>query len=89
MKIHVIKIITCRALIIVKHVNIMLDDNAAVKWSPEEEDPIPELNDLRNYLTREDEETEDEEELLNEIKVKTDEGALNHFAGYAARRVSQ
>ena len=30
---------------------------------------------------REDEETEDEEELLNEIKVKTDEGALNHFAG--------
>ena len=38
---------------------------------------------------REDEETEDEEELLNEIKVKTDEGALNHFAGYAARRVSQ
>ena len=44
-----LKIITCRALIIVKHVNIMLDDNAAVKWSPEEEDPIPELNDLRNY----------------------------------------
>ena len=41
------------------------------------------------YLTRVDEETEDEEELLNEIKVKTDEGALNHFAGYAARRVSQ
>ena len=37
---------------------------------------------------REDEETEDEE-LLNEIKVKTDVGALNHFAGYAARRVSQ
>ena len=41
------------------------------------------------YLTRVDEETEDEEELLKEIKVKTDEGALNHFAGYAARRVSQ
>lgn len=66
----------------------MLDDNAAVKWSPEEEDPIPELNDIRNYLTREDNETEEERELLKQVKVKTDEGALDHFAGYAARRVS-
>ena len=47
------------------------------------------LNWMISETIREDEETEDEEELLNEIKVKTDEGALNHFAGYAARRVSQ
>ena len=47
------------------------------------------LNWMISETIREDEETEDKEELLNEIKVKTDEGALNHFAGYAARRVSQ
>ena len=47
------------------------------------------LNWMISETIREDEETEDEEELLKEIKVKTDEGALNHFAGYAARRVSQ
>ena len=74
-------------MIIVKHVNIMLDDNAAVKWSSEEDDPIPELHDIRNYITRAENETE--EQLLKELKVKTDQGALDHFAGYAARKVGQ
>ena len=33
-----------RALIIVKHIKIMLDDRANIKWDPDEEEEEPELN---------------------------------------------
>ena len=40
---------------------------------------------MRNFITQP--ENEADEDALKYLNMKTDEGALNHFAGYAARRV--
>ena len=49
------------------------------------------LQDLRNFITREDNEVTDEDEELEEIDLapKPDKEALDFFAGYAARKVSE
>ena len=47
------------------------------------------LQDLRNFITREDNEVTDEDEELEEIDLapKPDKEALDFFAGYAARNL--
>ena len=46
---------------------------------------------MRNFITREDNEATDKDEDLEEVDLgpKPDKEALDFFAGYAARKVSE
>ena len=46
---------------------------------------------MRNFITREDNEATDKDEELEEVDLgpKPDKEALDFFAGYAARKVSE